>query len=150
MKLAPLQLESYFLTEATLRANQDFDPKKPTQFGETDLAVTPECHRLPEDPDRWQVTLNLKFQPAPESNPAYYFSLQVVGVVWAAPVLAEHTDRFVRTNGPSMLFGAAREMVRDLTARGPFAPLLLPSVSFALENMAAKPATPAPSSGAPA
>jgi len=139
MKLAPLQLESYFLTEVTLRANQAFDCKKPIQFGEGDLEVSHECHVLPNDAERWQVTLNLKLQAPPEANPAYYFNLQVVGVVWAMPVLAEHTERVVRTNGPSMLFGAAREMIRDLTARGPFAPMLLPSVSFALENLPPKP-----------
>jgi len=46
----------------------------------------------------------------------------------------------VRTNGPSMLYGVAREMARDLTARGPFPPQVLPSVSFIPDA----PAAPAP------
>lgn len=38
---------------------------------------------------------------------------------------ADHLQRAVETNGPSMLFGAAREILRSATGRGPYGPLLI-------------------------
>lgn len=142
MKLSPLQLEAYFLTELSLRANQDFDPGKPTVFKETDIVVTPDMQAVKDHNRRWQVTLNLKLQPRPDSNSPYLLALNLAGVIWAAAELPEDkVVALVRTNGPSMLFGVAREIVRDLTARGPFPQLLLPSVSFLPEPPAAAPPT---------
>jgi hypothetical protein len=45
MKLSPLQLEGYFLTDLTFRANQDFDQKKEIKFLVDDLIVIPEFNR---------------------------------------------------------------------------------------------------------
>jgi preprotein translocase subunit SecB len=137
MKLAPLQLEGYCLTDLTFQANPDCNPTKETRFHEDDLAVAANVQPIRDQPRRWQVTLKLKLQPKPESNSPYFFSLALVGIVWAAPDLPQDKlDSIVRTNGPSMLFGAAREMVRDITARGPFPALALPSVSFLAEPTA--------------
>jgi preprotein translocase subunit SecB len=36
----------------------------------------------------------------------------------------------LEVNGASMLYGAAREIVRAMTARGPYFQTVLPSVSF--------------------
>jgi preprotein translocase subunit SecB len=147
MKLAPLQLESYFVTEVNCRANLDFDPKKPTTFHQDDLAIAADAQPLPDQPQRWQITLNLKLQPKASSNSPYNFSLVVLGIVWAAPDLPrERLELIVRTNGPSMLYGAAREMARDITARGPFPPLTLPSVSF-IPDAPVPPAPTAPEPG---
>jgi len=100
--------------------------------------------RLPDNPDRWQVTLRLKFQPPPAANPPCYFAVQFVGIVWTAPTLPpDRVESLVRTNGSSMLYGIARELVRDLSARGPFGPILLPSLSFLPD--ADRPDQPAPS-----
>jgi len=141
MKLLPLQLESYFTTEVTFRANPEFATGQPSKFGANDLDVTAECARLPNTSDRWQVTLHLKFQPPPTANSPYYFALQLVGVLWAAPMLPpDKVEALVRTNGPSLLFGVARELVRELSARGPFSPLMLPSLSFLPGNAESVPA----------
>ena len=42
----------------------------------------------------------------------------------------EDEEQFVRVNGSSMLYGAAREIVRSLTSRGPWGELMLPGISF--------------------
>ncbi len=131
MKLSPLQLEGYFLTELSFQADPAHDPGKPIQFHEHDLAVEPTTTPLSDQERRWQVTLKIRLQPRRESNSPYFLSLSLVGVVWAAPQIpADRLESLIRTNGPSMLYGAAREMVRDLTARGPYPALSLPSVSF--------------------
>jgi preprotein translocase subunit SecB len=132
MKLAPLQLEGYFLTDLNCQANPQFKADKNTKFHEKDLEVVPAVQPIKERPNRWQVTLNIKLQPAPDSNSPYFLCLNLVGVIaWVGPELAmEKMEPLLRTNGPSMLYGVAREMARDLTGRGPFPPLMLPSVSF--------------------
>ena len=80
-------------------------------------------------------------------NFPYKFDLSLIGFFacndgFSSPADEEH---FVRVNGSSMLYGAARELVRSLTARGPWGELFLPSISF--YDKATKPieeATPAP------
>jgi preprotein translocase subunit SecB len=143
MKLSPLQLEAYFLTDLNLQADLHHDPAKPIAFREDDLVVETDVQPLPGADRRWQVRLKIQLQPKPQSNSPYTFSLTVVGFIWAAAQLpADKLEPLVRTNGPSMLYGAAREMVRDLTARGPFPPLSLPSVLFL--NQAQPPAEATP------
>jgi preprotein translocase subunit SecB len=132
MKLAPLQLEGYFLTDLNCQANSQFKADKETKFQEEDLEVGVAVQPIKVRPNRWQVSLNIKLQPAPDANSPYTFCLNLVGVIcWVGPELPEErVGALLRTNGPSMLYGVAREMARDLTARGPFPPLVLPSVSF--------------------
>lgn len=132
MKLAPLQLEGYFLTDLNCQANPQFKADKETKFNERDLEVASAVQPIKDRPNRWQVSLNIKLQPAPDANSPYSFCLSLVGVIyWVGPELPEDkVGTLLRTNGPSMLYGVAREMARDMTARGPFPPLVLPSVSF--------------------
>jgi len=54
----------------------------------------------------------------------------------------DRLDRAVQVNGPSMLFGVAREILRAATGRGPHAPLIIPSTHF-LQRMP-RPSPPAP------
>lgn len=55
----------------------------------------------------------------------------MVGYVLAQPGFPkEKMQRAVEINGPSMLFGAAREILRAATGRGPYGPVLIPSTSF--------------------
>jgi preprotein translocase subunit SecB len=132
MKLAPLQLESYFLTDLNCQANPQYKGDKETKFSEKDLEVGTGVQVIKDKPRRWQVSLSLKLQPGPEANSPYSFGLNLIGVIcWVGPEQPdEKLEAVIRTNGPSMLYGVAREMGRDLTARGPFPPLVLPSVSF--------------------
>jgi preprotein translocase subunit SecB len=50
----------------------------------------------------------------------------------------EKIERLVKVNGPSMLYGALREIVKALTSRGPYGAIVLPSPSFYLPQPAAK------------
>jgi preprotein translocase subunit SecB len=131
MKLSPLQLEKYFLADLTFRANPEHEPSQPVQFQEEDWEVQFRVQSLSAEERRWQVAITVKLHPRSEANSPYTFSLSLMGMIWAAPQLSsERLEPLVRTNGPSMLYGVAREMVRDLTARGPYPALSLPSVSF--------------------
>ena len=139
MKLAPLQLERYFITELNCQASAQYKADKETKFREKDLEVSASVSAIKDRPGHWQVSLNVKLQPAAEVNSPYSFCLNLVGIVaWVGPKLPEDkVEVMIRTNGPSMLYGVAREVGRDLTARGPFPALMLPSVSFLADALAA-------------
>jgi len=49
----------------------------------------------------------------------------------AFPVFKEaRLKEVVAANAPAMLFGAAREIIRAATGRGPFPPVIIPSTHF--------------------
>jgi preprotein translocase subunit SecB len=73
----------------------------------------------------------VKHQPAATANTPYSFALEVVGFFHVVAEFPEDkVERLVKTNGATMLYGIAREVVRDFTSRGPHAGMMLPSVSF--------------------
>jgi len=63
--------------------------------------------------------------------PEYTFEIEVVGLFDVdSEYPADKAENLVRVNGPAVLFGAIREMVANLTARGPFPTVELPTVTF--------------------
>jgi preprotein translocase subunit SecB len=131
MKISPLQLEHYFVSDLHFSANRSFDPAKEPELTNDQFAVEAVSMRDKEKPAKWQITLRIKHQPAVNTNAPYSFALEVVGFFEVAPAFPQdRTERLVKTNGATMLYGIAREMVRDLTSRGPHPGLMLPSVSF--------------------
>ena len=134
MNLAPLQLADYFLTDFTLQANPDFDSSKPADDGVESLVVAPH-YSLTKDKEEqgteWLVTLEIS-QTIPEGgNLPYAFSLRIQGTVIASPHLTgAKLQRAMHANGPAMLFGAAREIIRAGTGRGPWPAVIIPSTNF--------------------
>ena len=129
MKSSPLQLEHYFVSDLHFSANRAFDPKKEVKLKVEDFGV--ETALLSPDPAKWQVTLRVKHQPALSVNAPYSFTLEVVGFFHVVPEFpADKVQQLIKTNGPSILYGIAREVVRDFSMRGPHPGLMLPSVSF--------------------
>jgi preprotein translocase subunit SecB len=149
MKLAPLQLVDYYITHLTLQANPRFLNDQPCPAPEDSLQVTAKYHETPKDPSQqgateWIVSLDI-VQNIPEgSNLPYSFHLEIQGIVIAAPHLeGPKLQRFIHANGPAMLFGAAREIIRAATGRGPWAAVIIPSTNF-LTDLPPLPAAQAP------
>lgn len=131
MKLSPIQLEAYALLDLSYRANLGHKVDQPTEYGYEDIAVHETCVRTKEDERVWALTLSVRVQPKPESNAPYSISLQLSGLVRALPELkSDDVDSLMRINGASLLYGVAREVVRQTTSLGPFPALLIPSVTF--------------------
>jgi preprotein translocase subunit SecB len=131
MKISPLQLEQYFVSELHFIVNQQFDAEKTVEIKDDQFSVQSSSLRHKENAKQWQITLQVKHQPATTSNVPYSFSLKVIGFfVVASGFPEERTEQLVKTNGSSMLYGLTREIVRDVTSRGPHAGMMLPSVSF--------------------
>jgi preprotein translocase subunit SecB len=131
MKLSPIQLEAYALSDLAYRANQDHKPDQDTAYGEKDIVVEHKSERIQGDDRLWEASLSLRIQPRAEANAPYYISLQLSGLVRALPELqSDNIEQLMRVNGASLLYGVAREVVRQVTSMGPFAALLIPSVTF--------------------
>jgi preprotein translocase subunit SecB len=136
MILAPLQLSDYWLDSVSVRTNSNFDPKREADLEVDSIKVKSDVKLLKSDNQAeagtvWMVFLEIR-QSLPEGkNIPYEFSLEMCGIVAAHPSLTdEKRERAVQVNGPSMLFGAAREILRAATGRGPYAPVIIPSTNF--------------------
>ena len=144
MKNSPLQLRRYFVTELSLTANKEFDPKKEIKLGVESLVVAPALLADASDPRQWQVTLRIQQQPSPEANAPYFSTLEIVGFFRLQDDYpAEKIEWMVQTNATSVLYSAAREILRAAMAQGPYPPVILPTLSFYSPRPEKQPAAPA-------
>ncbi len=126
MNPSPLQLERHFFTKIYVDAHPDNDPS-----AKAELRSEVEVARAAQDPRRYQLTLRLKLLPSTDKKPHYTAEIHVIGLVRVAKTWPEAKDlQLVEANGPALLYGAAREMLCNLTARGPWPMLCLHSVTF--------------------
>jgi len=134
MKPAHINLIEYFATDLALGTNHTFASDKPVQFDDKDLQVdvtVKQNDQAPREGNRWLVTIEIRHQPAPGVNFPYSYRVVLVGQFGVGPgVKPEDEERFVKIQGASVLYGMAREIVRALTGRGPYRPVILPTVSF--------------------
>ena len=137
MKTAPLQLLDYWTDFIQVEANPHFNPQKKVALPHASLEVLHGVQPLPikDDPDEagtaWNTQLEI-IQTIPDGeNLPYTFTLKMQGIVAAHPAYkGDELKRIVSANAPAMLFGAAREVIRAATGRGPYAPVLIPSTNF--------------------
>jgi preprotein translocase subunit SecB len=132
MKLAPLQLTDYFVLSIQVEALTDYDARKEQDLDVADLQVTENYVPAGEDkPNRFLIDLIIKQEALEGKNLPYSYELHMVGFIEVSPNFpGDKVQRAVETNGPSMLFGAAREILRAATGRGPYGPVLIPSTTF--------------------
>jgi preprotein translocase subunit SecB len=136
MKHSPLQLLRYLVPDVSCTANPGFSPQKPfdvvlDQFS-VNAVVTRQSAPANFPRHSWSVEMTVSQKLKEGQNFPYKFEVALVGFFACQdglPAAAEE-DTFVRINGSSMLYGAARELVRSLTSRGPWGELFLPSISF--------------------
>ena len=134
MKLARINLIEYFATDLMLGTNNAFASDRPVHFEDKDLVVHVTAKKnetAPRDGRRWQVTLEIRHQPAPGVNFPYSYRVVLVGQFGVQDgVQSQDEERFVRIQGASVLYGMAREIVRALTGRGPYRSVILPTMNF--------------------
>jgi len=131
MKKAQIELTNYFVSELHFAANRGFDAAKPFSLQTEDIQATEVATSRPDNPHDWQVSLKIILNTTAEKNVPYSLSLEMVGFFQVDNGLqAERIERIVRINGASMLYSAAREIAKAATSRGPFRPILLPTVTF--------------------
>lgn len=146
MKTSPLQLEHYFVSDLHFAVNHAFDVTKKVDLSDDQFVVDAVSLCDEKSPEKWQVTLRVKHHPVASANAPYSFTLEVVGFFLVLPAYPHDKERLVKTNGSTILYGIAREVVRNITSSGPHPGVLIPSVSF-FEPLPA-PATPVATKGA--
>jgi preprotein translocase subunit SecB len=141
MQPAPLQLRDYFVLTISVRALPEFNPDSPQLLDLEALKVEDKC--APQGERRFAVHLRIEQEEIPGKNVPYAYVLEMVGMVDIHPEFPEEKiQAAIETNGPSMLFGAAREILRTATGRGPYGPVLIPSATFLKTPIGSLPAQP--------
>lgn len=139
MELSPLQLIRYWVDDIEVHANRAFDPEQESENFLDEIKVgaaidaiePPDSINVEETGPFWMVSLTVDVGDKENVTDPYTIQLNLSGIIQSSPHLeARAARRAVNVNGPSMLFGIARELVRAATARGPYPSVLLPSLSF--------------------
>jgi preprotein translocase subunit SecB len=139
MNPSPLQLERHFFTKVQVEAHREGGLAARSQL-RSDIEIA----RDPKNVRRFEITLCLKLVPEPENKPCYTAEIHVVGLFRVVEQWPEaQVLPLVEANGPALLYGAARELLANLTARGPWPVVCLQSATFVQSQ---KPANPQPTS----
>ena len=133
MQISPLQLEGYFLKEVTFSLNEEIE-EKPTELKKSEnlgVEVSVSVNCLDEKERRWRCELTLDLKPDKEADSAYTFHLVLVGFFFVLEKYPkDKVELLAKTNCPAILYSTAREMLVTVVRRSPFAPVLIPSVTF--------------------
>lgn len=126
-KNSPLTILHHEFTVIELRADQRTEPT-----GELDLITDVRIGINPEDELLRLCELEVGFGSADEDEPApYYGKICVSGMFRISETYAkDRRDQLIEVTATSILYGACREMLANLTARSTHGMLSLPSVSF--------------------
>jgi preprotein translocase subunit SecB len=136
MRSSPLQLLRYFVEEVSCTSNPDYDPGKDVEILEDQFRVdTTVDSREGDEGDElgsWTVQMSIHQQIGPGQNFPYEFKLSIIGFFVCRDDLPNTwtPEYFVKVNGSSLLYGAAREIIRATTARGPWSDVIVPTLSF--------------------
>jgi hypothetical protein len=127
LNASPLQLHGHRFTEVSMKAS---DQEKP-QAGFS-LRTMRDIRIHPASPRMFFLSLRIELgSNTPEQESPYTATLAVEGEFEVAEgYTAAPPEELVNVTGASMLYGACREMLANLTARSIHGMSTLPSVSF--------------------
>lgn len=127
---SPISCNSYFVSELKLSANNRYDPEQPSNLTLDDLEVENAIAPMGED-NAWLIVVSVEQKGAAAKNAPYDFAITVMGYFDIVEgVTQQRADQLLLINGSGILYGAAREILRDVTSKGPYQQLLLPTISF--------------------
>lgn len=129
LSASPLWLVSHRFTEVTIKASAQQKP-----LGQFALETTRSMRSHDENPRMFFLVLSLRLgSNTPDQEAPYTATLTIEGEFEVAEAYpAKNRGELVNITGASILYGACREMLANLTARSSHGMSTLPSVSFAL------------------
>ena len=134
MQQSSLQLESSVITRVRIEANKEFPQEhakeKFTAFSDSGLESVVKYGPAPQNPRLYFVKLEIKLLGTEVSPPPYFIDLEIVGTFSLPNIELPVNETLVECNGPAVLYGSIRELVMQVTSRGPFPPIVLPTVNF--------------------
>ncbi len=126
MKPSPLQLESHYFTKIRILARDGAIDDSQNEFKCALAYALDSTNRR-----RRRVTLKLSLASFPDTAPAYTGEFEIVGFFVVVDDWPEDKiSPLVTANGPSVLYGAVREMIMNLTSRLTHGPILIPTMHF--------------------
>lgn len=127
MTTAKLQLERYFFPHQEVRANPAHDPAGNRGGTRTETRVN--TWPIEGRPDAFAAECIIGLDEAASENPVYFYTIHVFGVFVVLHDSTEEESMKVAANTAiTMLIGAARERLAELTARAPWGVLFLDTV----------------------
>jgi preprotein translocase subunit SecB len=141
MRPSPLQLHYLFFEKLLIEVNPAFvdEPERSPlrwelfNFDGVNFDTTVEAGSVDaEDAPEFAVTLNVSVANAQGKQAPYHIDARVTGFFTVAPDKPDGGERvdFVVVNGTTLLYGAIREQVTNITCRSARGPLFLPTVNF--------------------
>jgi len=138
MSPSPLALERAFFRKVAIESTLEAETAPPQKI-ETLVTVGMDPHQ----PLRFQVSLTVRVLKGGEKPSGYVGEIEVIGIfVISESVTGEKREQLVAVHGSTLLYGMVREMVFNVTARGPWPMFTLPVVSFADMRPTVLPAAP--------
>jgi preprotein translocase subunit SecB len=145
MKQPPLQLEYYYFPEIKVLVRQGIPVEHVTPENvDFEFDLEPKIFQSVDDAMCYKVDLRVRTKDVKDKINPYNLDLLVSGFFRLdEKVPGEKREGTMLVLGPNILYGAARELLFQLTSRGPFPPLWLPTTSFVPDQ----PTTHTPSAG---
>jgi len=130
-RTSPLTILDHRFLEVSVKTNE-----APAEEGQYDLVTRAEISSTEGDPLKWQVVLEVGFGPRDTDSPTPYSGRVVVSGFFSILESFKETNReaLIRVSAASILYGASREMVANITGRSIHGILSLPSISFRKEK----------------
>jgi preprotein translocase subunit SecB len=83
------------------------------------------------DPALFAVSMRLQIQNVVGKICPYKIDVELLGLIRVNPKLpAERREALATVNGLAIVYGAARELITNITSRMEYGPLVLPGVNF--------------------
>jgi preprotein translocase subunit SecB len=127
LRASPLQIEKHEFLDIEVHAADSDDAHTSLP-----LEINRNFARHDTDPLRWRVELTVRFGGETDGKPSVYSGrLRIAGYFLVHEKYpAQKIKELIEVTGASILYGACREMLANLTARGSHGVVSLPSVSF--------------------
>lgn len=142
MKLSPLQLKHYFLTDLSLETNPETTPDN-YQLESREIYPDFDCDGLeskvelsadPEekdDPRKFMIHLAVEYKPVKGNIFPYKFKAKIIGFFeFSHDGELEERKRMVIINGTGILYGILRDKLLSLSSQFTFGAIMLPAADF--------------------
>ena len=130
--IAPVELLNYFVKSFSLDTNMKCEKDKPRDLSLKNIVITNRIFPAKKHKNCYMVFLNLEMKVPEGKNTPYAIKMEMFGRFQVSEkVPDELREMMVKTNGSSILYGAAREIIKEMTGRGIFRKIQFPTVSFA-------------------
>lgn len=129
---APLELKKYFFPLVHVAADPEYEPGNGQDKVNFDVRTS--VTRADKN-DIYQVAVEIIAEPEDEDHRIPY-SIHLIGIgLFSVSEKWDDPERLLNINGASMIYSAAREFLITVTARGPWNPVILPTISFRSDDI---------------